>query len=280
MLKLNFLRFAAFNFLPLLFTLFHVQTISAQHPCDNFPVTVCVVPSSLETWTIVDNNSAATGQTGEQNYWSPSSPKSLWYAWTAPQTRVYVADMKGTNPNNTTVFDAFLSVHTGGNTFATLTERWNADSWLFPCTFYLSTIRGTESNDSPCIFIYATAGTKYNFSVDSYGGTAYGIQGAFNLNLRPFIEPTSANVSISGRVLDVSGNPISKISVKLIKPNGEVLKAITNSFGFYVFSGIESGQTYILQANSKHFTFQNNPRVLFINEDLTGQNLTGTENPN
>ncbi|MCU0239565.1 MAG: hypothetical protein MUC29_09000 [Pyrinomonadaceae bacterium] len=127
MLNRNFLRLIAVKFL-LLFTaiIFHSQTTFAQHPCDNFPVTICNVPSSFETWTINDNNSTATAQVGEPNIWSPiSTPKSLWYSWTAPYTRVYVLDMRGTNPNNTTVFDSYLSVHTGGNTFASLTQNWN-----------------------------------------------------------------------------------------------------------------------------------------------------------
>ena len=286
MLKLNFLRSAAINFLPLLFILFHIQTTSAQHPCDNFPVTTCTVPSALETWTITDDNTSATGQTGDDftSQIGSHDPnlKTLWYRWNAPKTRVYVVDTKGTNPNETLNLDTVIKITIGGTTPANTTlftynQDWNGVS---ECLQYFSTLRGTEHIRSSCTILYAVAGTTYNFQIDAQNGFVFPQAGPFLLNLRPLIEPTSSNVSVSGRVLDSSGNPLERVSVKLTKPNGEVLRTNTNTFGFYGFTGIESGQSYVLQADSNRFTFQNNPRVLFVNNDLQDQNISATENPN
>lgn len=289
MLKLNFLRSAAINFLPLLFILFHSQTINAQHPCDTFGNTTCTVPSALETWTINDDNTSATGQTGDDftSQIGSHDPnlKTLWYRWTAPKTRVYVVDTKGTNPDALPPIpnlDTTIKITIGGTlptntTLYNYNQDWNGSS---ECLQYLSTLRGTEHIRSSCTILYAVAGTTYNFQVDGQNGFVFPQSAPFNLNLRPLIEPTSSYVSVSGRVSDTQGNPISRVSVRITKPNGEALKTATNSFGFYIFEEIESGQTYILQADSKRFSFENNPRVLFVNDNLQDENVTGTENPN
>lgn len=282
MLKLNFLRFAAINFLPLLFILFHIQTISAQHPCDTFPVTTCTVPSALETWTINDDNTSATGQTGDDFTTQIGSHdpnlKTLWYRWTAPKTRVYVVDTKGTNPNAAPPIpnlDTTIKITIGGTTPANTTlfnynQDWNGVS---ECLQYLTTLRGTEHIRSSCTILYAVAGTTYNFQVDGQNGFVFPQAGPFNLNLRPLIEPTSSNASVSGRVSDGAGNAIPRVRINLTKPNGESLTVMTNSFGYYHFENIESGQNYLLQAVGKNYQFQNNPRVLTVNEDLQNQDF-------
>lgn len=271
MINRNLLRFTAIGSILISAILFHTTATFAQHVCDAFPITTCTVPGSLDTWTIVDNNSAATSQAGEPTTVNNPNPRSLWVAWTAPRTRLYVADYRGTNPNNAFLFDAYLAVYKGGNTFASLTLVAQADSWSAPCTLYLSTIRGTENIISPCLFIYAVAGTKYYFQSDGFLGAT----GQYNFNLKPFAEVTAANVSISGRVLNEFGRGLSRTVVSLTDTNGIVRTATTNPFGFYRFLEIEAGQNYILQAERKGYQFQNNPRVLNVNEDVAGEDFTG-----
>ncbi len=268
MLNRNILRFTAIIAIFISAILFHTTATFAQHPCDAFPVTVCVVPSALETWTVTDNNGGATSQVGEPALWTP---RSLWISWIAPATKIYVADYRGTNPNNITVFDAFLTVYKGGNTFASLTQVAQADSWSAPCTFYLSTIRGTESIDSPCLFIYATAGTKYYFQSDGNNGTG----GPYNLNIKPFAGVTAANATINGRVTNNFGRGVSRTVISLTDSNGIARTATTNQFGYYRFTEVESGQNYIIEARRKGYQFENNPRVLNVNEDLTGEDFVG-----
>lgn len=289
MKKLIFSRFGAIHFLLLTAIFFHANSTYAQHPCDTFGGTTCTVPGSLETWTISDNNSIATGQTGDDFTTQIGSHdpnmKTLWYRWTAPNTRVYVVDTKGTNTNGTAtipVLDTTIKITTGGTLPTNTTFRFYNQDWngVSECNQYTTTLRGTEHIRSSCLILYAVAGTTYNFQVDGQNDCcSFPTSGAFLLNMRPLIEPTSSSVSVSGRTLDVNGNVISGVAVRLTKPNGEILTRISNSFGNYLFEAVESGQTYILEANKKRFLFQNSPRALFVNGSLQDQNLIGTETP-
>lgn len=90
-----------------------------------------------------------------------------------------------------------------------------------------------------------------------------------------YIAPSAAEVSISGRIADKAGNGIARVRVSLTKPNGEILTATTNAFGFYKFENLEAGENYILQAASKRFQFQNNPRLISVSEDVQNEDFTG-----
>ena len=78
--------------------------------------------------------------------------------------------------------------------------------------------------------------------------------------------PTAASVSISGRVLNSNGRGISKAIVSLINGNGETISAITNPFGYYRFTEIQAGETYVASVRHKRFTFT--PQVVTVLEDL------------
>ena len=116
MLSKQLSRLIAINSILVLGMFFHAQmAYAAPHPCDDFPVTVCVVPTSFTTWTINDNTSTATGQTGEPRIIpSDITPvNSLWYRWTAPATANYILDTRATNPSGETTFDTMIAVYTG-----------------------------------------------------------------------------------------------------------------------------------------------------------------------
>lgn len=67
--------------------------------------------------------------------------------------------------------------------------------------------------------------------------------------------PTTAQVSLGGRVLTESGNGISKAVVIITSFNGETHTAQTNSFGYYNFNGLEAGATYVVSVRHKQFQF-------------------------
>ena len=72
---------------------FHANTSIAQHPCDTFPVTGCVIPSSFTSWTVNDNNASATAQASEPQpipfYNNTNNPlKTTWWAYVAPMTGI------------------------------------------------------------------------------------------------------------------------------------------------------------------------------------------------
>jgi Concanavalin A-like lectin/glucanases superfamily/Carboxypeptidase regulatory-like domain len=86
--------------------------------------------------------------------------------------------------------------------------------------------------------------------------------------------PTAAESSISGRVTTASGRGIRNAVVQIIGGNlSETRYARTNPFGYYRISGLDAGQTYILNIASKRYSFANPTRVITLNDDLTGEDF-------
>ncbi len=73
-----------------------------------------------------------------------------------------------------------------------------------------------------------------------------------NLNI---LGPTAANISIGGRVLNANGRAIPRAIISVTNQNGEQQTARTNPFGYYRFSEIPAGQTYVITVVSKRYTF-------------------------
>jgi hypothetical protein len=88
--------------------------------------------------------------------------------------------------------------------------------------------------------------------------------------------PTAALVNIGGRVLTPSGRGISGARVYLTSADGNVVVRRTNPFGYYRFSDIPVGETYVLRVKDKTYKFAEKSRVLFIAGDDFGINFTAT----
>jgi hypothetical protein len=86
------------------------------------------------------------------------------------------------------------------------------------------------------------------------------------------LAPTAAVVGVSGRVLAADGRAIRGARVTLDDGKGSPMSALTNAFGYYNFSEVQSGSTYILQAGARGYTFT--PRVVSVNDQLSDVNLT------
>lgn len=80
--------------------------------------------------------------------------------------------------------------------------------------------------------------------------------------------PTSANVTVSGRALSSSGTGISNVYVTLTEPTGNIRTAVTNSFGYYFFEEVPTGQTYTFSVSSKRYNFVNPIQVVTVNDPL------------
>jgi len=83
----------------------------------------------------------------------------------------------------------------------------------------------------------------------------------------PF-SPTAANVSVGGRVSTDEGAGISRVSVTLTNSAGVSRSATTNTFGYYSFTNVPAGETYILSVNNKKYLFADSPRVVNVQNDL------------
>jgi hypothetical protein len=86
---------------------------------------------------------------------------------------------------------------------------------------------------------------------------------------------TPSNVNVSGRVLDTSGAAIPQASVTLSNDRGQIIRsAMSGMDGSYQFTEVQTGQTYVVQANHKAYTFQ--PRAINLLDEMTDVNLIGT----
>ena len=105
----------------------------------------------------------------------------------------------------------------------------------------------------------STAGEKMN------GGPFYQVGGFW----QPLpIGTTAAPASISGRALDPQGRGIYRVTITITDIAGNARRTITNSFGFFRFVDLEVGNSYILQARAKGYSF--NPLFLSVFQELTG----------
>ena len=88
------------------------------------------------------------------------------------------------------------------------------------------------------------------------------------------LAPTAANVSVSGRVVTANGYGIANTVLTLTGPDGFVRTARTNSFGYYRLIDIPAGQTYVMDARAKSYSFT--PRTLNVNDELTDIDLVAS----
>jgi hypothetical protein len=89
------------------------------------------------------------------------------------------------------------------------------------------------------------------------------------LNAPAVFNPTAANVSVGGRISTNDGTGISRVNVTLTNGAGVSRSATTNSFGYYRFDEVASGETYIITVNNKKYLFTNSPRVIVVQNELT-----------
>ena len=95
-------------------------------------------------------------------------------------------------------------------------------------------------------------------------------------SLSPFVianglAPTAASVAVGGRVF--AGNSgLAQARLTLTNSNGETRSVSTNSFGYYRFSGVAAGETYVLSVVHKRYTFA--PRVIGVTEAMSELNFT------
>ncbi|MFM9903964.1 MAG: DUF4394 domain-containing protein [Pyrinomonadaceae bacterium] len=84
---------------------------------------------------------------------------------------------------------------------------------------------------------------------------------------------TAAEVEVSGRVLTASGRGLLNAKVSITDSRGGSQSTLTGKGGSYSFSGVESGQTYIVSVKSAR-RFNYAPRFLQINDSLTDVDFT------
>jgi hypothetical protein len=102
-------------------------------------------------------------------------------------------------------------------------------------------------------------------------GAPYKIQSGF-FTAAP-LAPTAAAVTVGGRVLTADRRGILNVILTLTDASGSIRTARTTAFGYYHFADVTAGETYIITAQGKRFTFAQPTQVLNVNEDATDVNF-------
>jgi hypothetical protein len=289
MLNRNLLRYIAISIIISTAIIFHTNSAYGQSECDDF-INICNIGSQT-SWNLVrfvNNNTAEVGEPVPHTFYTVAQNPitTEWYRWTAPQNGTVVVDTAGTNPNALPLLyrtpfnvDTLTAVYTG-TTLANLVRVDESDNWFVnnpPDSTCMSQRPIPESFFSSCMQFSVVAGTTYHFQMDHLANPQTLPTTLFNLNLR-YLAPTAANVSISGKVINESGRGLSRTRIMLTDTNGSIRTATTNPLGYYRFTDLEAGQNYIVEAKSKQYQFQNNPRVIFVSEDLQSEDFIGEAN--
>ncbi len=84
--------------------------------------------------------------------------------------------------------------------------------------------------------------------------------------------PNAASVSLSGIVMSAPGRAVNRARVDLTGGNGQKLVAFTNSFGYYRFENVATGENYTVAASHKQYRFT--PRHITVNDAVSDLNFT------
>jgi uncharacterized delta-60 repeat protein len=87
-------------------------------------------------------------------------------------------------------------------------------------------------------------------------------------------------VEVGGRVTSTNGMGISNATIILKNSNNEKRYALSNAFGYYVFSGVSSNETYVVSASNKRYRFQPPTRTITLINSVADVDFignTGTE---
>jgi hypothetical protein len=107
----------------------------------------------------------------------------------------------------------------------------------------------------------------------TYANAANGADlGAFEAQIAS-LAPTAATVSVSGYVTTTLGRGISGIQLSLTDSQGITRTASTTTGGYYRFEDVQAGETYILTATGKRYSFSQPVQVLNINEETNQVNF-------
>lgn len=85
------------------------------------------------------------------------------------------------------------------------------------------------------------------------------------------LAPSSAPVSLRGRVMDRGGRGLSRAQVTIWDGNGYSQTAITSSFGHYAFKGVPAGRVYFVSVSARGYTFS--PQSIALDDSLSGFDL-------
>lgn len=89
---------------------------------------------------------------------------------------------------------------------------------------------------------------------------------------------TAASVNVGGRVKTSSGKGIRNVKVTVTFSSGEVRATVSGTSGYYQFSDVPAGDTYIFSVSAKHYVFSQQTQVRNITDDTQDIDFTAAQN--
>jgi hypothetical protein len=90
------------------------------------------------------------------------------------------------------------------------------------------------------------------------------------------LAPTAAPAQVSGRVTQPNGRGIFRARVTMTDSQGNIQTEYTNQQGYFTFTSVPGGETYIFTAWHLRYQFEQPSQIQFIGEDNDGINFVGT----
>lgn len=90
-----------------------------------------------------------------------------------------------------------------------------------------------------------------------------------------FLPHTAADVSVSGRVTRANGRAAARAILTLNDGTNEARYAVTNTFGYYRFTGLTAGRSYVIAVNAKAIRFKNPSMMVEATDSLYDVNFIG-----
>ncbi len=87
---------------------------------------------------------------------------------------------------------------------------------------------------------------------------------------------SAAGATVGGRVTFLSGRGIFRAVVTMTDSQGDVQTAYTDQSGFFNFTNVPGGETYIFTVSHRRYQFAQSSQVQFIGEDNPGINFTAS----
>lgn len=105
-------------------------------------------------------------------------------------------------------------------------------------------------------------------------GLAQRLTAEFTDTIISLVAPTSAEVSVSGRVLTSGGRAISNARVTFRNAAGGSRTVNSNGFGHYRIPGLMPGEAYVIEVKAKGHSFQT--RTLLVDDEMAGIDLVAS----
>lgn len=89
--------------------------------------------------------------------------------------------------------------------------------------------------------------------------------------------PTAAEVAISGRATTADGRGIRNVRVTMTRTDGESRTTMTGTFGYFRFTDVPVGETFVFSVAAKRYTFSQSSQIRWIVEETDDINFTADE---